>query len=155
MKYLLGKSFNMIRKKTIEYSDFCITESNLFFKKLKLNIIKKHNSKVIHIKKFQNQKPNFKSTKEMSIVYVGNIGKIYDFDSLFSIIKGVEKKRKIILHIIGYGPMIDWFFDNLRTKKIEYYYHGASFDETFKREIISKCWFGFNGFKKYRSSSFI
>ena len=70
----------------------------------------------------------------MSIVYVGNIGKIYDFDSLFSIIKGVEKKRKIILHIIGYGPMIDWFFDNLRTKKIEYYYHGASFDETFKEK---------------------
>ena len=144
--YISGVIPKIMRKMTIDYSNFCITESQFFFNEL--NLKNKNNSKVIYIKKFQNKKPSFRhSSKEMSIVYLGNIGKIYDFESLFSIIKGVEKNRKVILHVIGVGPMIDSFFNNLKIKKINYHYHGASFDETFKRKIISKCWFGFNGYK--------
>ena len=136
----------LIRKKTISYSDFCISESELFYKKLKLQ--NKLKSSVIHIKKFQKEVPALNDiSKEMSIIYLGNIGSIYDFESLFTIIKGVEKKRKVVLHILGLGPSSDWFFYNLKSKKITYYYHGASFDEILKKEIISKCWFGFNGYK--------
>ncbi len=145
--YLGGILPRIIRKKTIDYSDFCIVESELFYKKL--NLQNKVNSKVINIKKFQPEKPSFKNlSKEMTIIYLGNIGNIYDFDSLFSIIKGVEKIRKIKLHILGLGPKSDWLFENLKSKKINYSYHGSSFDEVLKKEIISKCWFGFNGYKR-------
>lgn len=145
--YLAGILPKIIRKKTIDYSDFCIVESELFYNKLSLQ--NKINSKVIYIKKFQSEKPFFKNcSKEMTIGYLGNIGNIYDFESLFSIINGVKKHRKIKLHILGLGPQSNWLFENLKLKKINYCYYGSSFDETLKKEIISKCWFGFNGYKK-------
>jgi hypothetical protein len=144
--YISGIIPKMIRKRTIDYCDFCITESEFFHKEL--NLQNNTNSKVIYIKKIQRETPVFDNlSKEMSIIYLGNIGSIYDFESLFAIIKGVEKKRKVKLHILGLGPLSDWLFDNLKSKKINYHYHGASFDETLKKEIISKCWFGFNGYK--------
>ena len=144
--YISGLLPRIIRKKIINYSDFCLTESNYFYEKLELNNIS--NSKVIYIKKPELIQPSFKKlSKELSIVYLGNIGKIYDFDSLIKIIKGVKKKRKVVLHIIGLGPLSGWFFDNLKNENIDYYYHGVSFDENFKSKIISKCWFGFNGYK--------
>lgn len=144
--YLSGVLPKIIRKKIINYSDFCITESNYFYEKLDLK--NNLNSKVIYIKKTELIEPCFeKVSNELSIIYLGNIGKIYDFDSLIKIINGVKKKRKVVLHIIGLGPLSRWFFDSLKNENIDYNYHGASFDENFKREIISKCWFGFNGYK--------
>jgi hypothetical protein len=144
--YISGIIPKIIRKRTINYCDFCITESEFFHKEL--NLKNKRNSKVIYIKKFQTVLPVFENlSKEMSVIYLGNIGRIYNFDSLLKIIKGVEKNRKVVLHILGLGPLSDWLFDNLNAQKIDFYYHGASFDETLKKEIISKCWFGFNGYK--------
>ena len=144
--YLSGVLPKMVRKIIINYSDFCITESNYFYEKLDLK--NNLNSKVIYIKKTELIEPCFeKVSKELSIIYLGNIGKIYDFDSLIKIINGVKKKRKVVLHIIGLGPLSRWLFDSLKNENIDYNYHGASFDENFKREIISKCWFGFNGYK--------
>ena len=148
-KYILNISSiipKKVRKKAIDYSDFCITESHFFYKQL--NLQNKNNNSIIHIKKFQNEPPMYENfSKELSIIYLGNIGYIYDFESLFKIIKGVQKKRKVELHIFGLGPLSDWFFMNLKSKKINFQFHGASFDESLKREIISKCWFGFNGYK--------
>tara|TARA_B110000027_G_scaffold133516_1_gene162220 strand:- start:3664 stop:4812 length:1149 start_codon:yes stop_codon:yes gene_type:complete len=145
--YVMGFIPKMLRKIIIDSSDFCITESELFYKKL--NLVKKYNSKVIYIKKFQTEVPNYESlSREMSIIYLGNIGAIYDFESLFKIIKGIEKKRKVKLHIIGLGPMSEWLIKNLKSLRISYDYHGASFDETRKKEIISDCWFGYNGYKR-------
>lgn len=144
--YLSGVFPKIIRKKIIDYSDFCITESNYFFEKL--NLKNKTHSKVIYIKKPELIEPCFeKESKELSIIYLGNIGKIYDFESLIKILKEVNKKRKVVLHIIGLGPLSSWFFDELKNENINYHYHGASFDENFKSRIISKCWFGFNGYK--------
>ena len=145
--YFAGILPKMIRKRIINYSDFCIAESNFFQKQL--NLDNKINSKVIHIKKFQKFKPNHNSlSSDMSIVYLGNIGNIYDFNSLFSILEGVLKKRKVTLHIIGLGPLKNWVIENLNAKKINYFYHGATFDEKLKEKIISNCWFGYNGYKE-------
>ena len=145
--YILGIIPKMIRKKLLDVSDFCITESEYFLKEL--NLQKKNNSKVIYIKKFQTEPPIFEDlTENLSIIYLGNIGAIYDFESLFKIIKGIEKKRKVELHILGLGPLSDWLFKHLKSLKINFHYHGASFDESLKKNIISKCWFGFNGYKQ-------
>lgn len=144
--YIFGILPKMIRKRAIDYSSFCITESEFFYKAL--NLQNKDHKKVIYIKKFQIKPPVYDDfSKKLSIIYLGNIGAIYDFESLFKIIKGVKKKRKVELHILGLGPLSDWLFENLKAEKITYHYHGATFDESLKREIISKCWFGFNGYK--------
>ena len=38
--------------------------------------------------------------------------------------------------------------DKLTSLDITYLDHGASFNEQLKEEVLSTCWFGFNGFKK-------
>jgi hypothetical protein len=142
-----GNGLKMIRRVAINKSDYCIAESNLFYKKL--NLKNKKNSKVVHLKKFQNKNTILNTpSKNVSIVYLGNIGDIYDFDSLFKILTKLRVLRSVHLHVIGLGPKSDWFFENIKTMGIDYTYYGASFDERVKGDIISKCWFGFNGYKK-------
>ena len=143
---LMGRLLRSIRNFAVKNSDYCIVESNLFYNKL--NLKNKINSKVIHLKKIENKKNILNlPSQDFSIAYLGNIGSIYDFDSLFKIIKGLEKLRSVHLHIIGLGPKSGWLFDNLNIRNINYTYHGPSFDENFKSNIISKCWFGYNGYK--------
>jgi hypothetical protein len=144
---LFGGFLKKIRKFAIDRSDYCIAESNLFYRKLNLKSKKK--SRVIHLKKFQTKKITLDNpSNDFSIAYLGNIGNIYDFDSLFTIIKELEKIRLVHLHVIGLGPVSDWFFEKLDVMNINYTYHGASFNENLKRDILSNCWFGFNGYKK-------
>jgi hypothetical protein len=136
-----------IRRFAIKSSDFCIAESSHFYDTLHLS--NKINSKMIHLKKFESKVLNKNEASEVfSIGYLGNIGIIYDFDSLFKIIKGVERTRPICLHIIGLGPRRAWLLNRLKTLEISYVDHGASFDEDFKSTIMSACWFGYNGFKQ-------
>lgn len=136
-----------IRKYAIQKSDYCISESSLFFESLKL--VNKKKSTVIHLKKFKISKPMLNKVDEiLSIIYLGNIGNIYDFESLLQIIKGLEKIRPVKLHIIGLGPKRSWLLDKLNLLNIKYVDHGASFNEQLKEEVLSTCWFGFNGFKK-------
>ncbi len=144
---LFGGFLKKIRKFAIDRSDYCIAESSLFYRKLNLKSKKK--SRVIHLKKFQTKKITLDNpSNDFSIAYLGNIGNIYDFDSLFTIIKELEKIRLVHLHVIGLGPVSDWFFEKLDIMNINYTYHGASFNENLKRDILSNCWFGFNGYKK-------
>ena len=145
--FLFGGLLKITRRFAISWSDYCIAESNLFYKKL--NLKNKTKSKVIHLSKFQTEKVALNNpSSNFSIAYLGNIGSIYDFDSLFIIIKELEKFRLVHLHVIGLGPMGDWFFNKLDVMNISYTYYGTSFDENLKRDILTNCWFGFNGFKK-------
>lgn len=148
LKYLfnffVGGFFNFIRNRVIKISDFCITESQYFSSKLKLG----KNHKTIFLKKHQNCTPVSNCFSEfLSIAYLGNIGKIYDFDSLIEIFKKVKKNRKIKLHIIGDGQKKEYLMNKLDLLNIDYVYHGLIFDEERKRKILENCWFGYNGYK--------
>lgn len=134
-----------VRKLLIDRSDFCITESKFFFNKL--NLSEKNKSSVIHIKKFQKKSFDITMVSDiLSIAYLGNIGNIYDFESLFKILYELSNSKNCHLHVIGDGPRKKWFFENLDDKNISYTYHGASFSEDLKYEVLSKCWFGYNGY---------
>jgi glycosyltransferase involved in cell wall biosynthesis len=131
----------------VKYSDYCITECDYFFEKL--NLINKKRSKTVYIKKCDSIPPIIDLiSKDFSIGYLGNIGHIYDFDSLIKIMLGIQKRRKVILHLIGTGPKRDWLRKHLKVKNLLFIDHGISFDENFKQNIFSKCWFGFNGYKE-------
>lgn len=147
MLFIVGIIPKIIRAKAIKYSDYCITESDYFFNMLDLK--SKNKSTIIYIKKFQSKPLIINQVSEIfSIGYLGNIGQIYDFDSLFKIILGIQKKRKIILNIIGSGPERSWFLEKLKIHNITFKDYGISFDENLKQKVFSKCWFGFNGYKQ-------
>jgi glycosyltransferase involved in cell wall biosynthesis len=136
-----------IRKYAIEKSDFCIAESSLFYEALQLK--NKDKSSVVHLKKFELAPPVVNKIDDvLSIIYLGNIGNIYDFESLLRIIKGVEQARPVMLHIIGLGPKRSWLLGKLKSLNVTYVDHGASFDDGLKKDVLSSCWFGFNGFKQ-------
>lgn len=143
---ILGIFPKLVRKLAIKRCDYCLTESDYFYKKLKL--FKKENSKTLLLKKTNSLKPNLDNvSSNFTIVYLGNIGYIYDFETLFKIILGLNKRHNVVLHIIGSGPRKNWMLKSLDKKNIKYQYHGISFDEDFKSAILSKCWFGYNGYK--------
>jgi hypothetical protein len=138
----------MLRKLLINQSHYCIAESKYFYKKLQLS--KKVNSDIIYLKKFQEVGLNIDNvSEELSIAYLGNIGAIYDFDGLVRILNEVAKVRKVKLHIIGLGPLKEWLVETLELNSILFTYHGASFDENFKKKILQQCWFGFNGYTNH------
>lgn len=144
---IIGVIPKISRGIAVKNSDYCITESDYFFKKL--NLLCKKESKIIYIKKFESKTPIIDQVSEVfSIGYLGNIGHIYDFDSLFKIMLGIQKRRKVILQIIGSGPNRNWFLRELKINNLPFIDHGISFDENFKKKKFSKCWFGFNGYKQ-------
>jgi glycosyltransferase involved in cell wall biosynthesis len=137
-----------IRNIAISKSHYVITESNYFYKYLNLNKYKSK-SKIIYLKKFSGTKrTGDKLSNILSIVYLGNIGAIYDFESLIKIIYEVNKKREVNLHIVGGGPKIKYLLNELNKYKIQYINHGVTFDENIKGKILTNCWFGFNGYEK-------
>lgn len=155
IKFCFDATFNIIwkkfREKTLEKSDFIITESKYFYDKLKLNKYKK--SKVIFLKKIINQNLKYKNTnlmlekKEIKIGYLGNIGKIYDFEGLIKILIELSKTKEVFLDIIGIGEKEEFLLKQLKEKGIKFKFHGVIYDEKEKQNILEKCDFGFNGYK--------
>ena len=156
IKNILDGSINILwkklRVKTLERSDYIITESNYFYDKLKLE--KYNNSKVILLKKIikdeikKNNLEKFKIENNIKIVYLGNIGKIYDFKALIEILKKLSQKVEVLLEIIGIGEEKDSLIYELDKNQIKYNFYGPIYEEDKKMEIIKKCDFGFNGYKK-------
>lgn len=142
----IGSLSKALRGYAIKSSEYCLTESHLFYSKL--NLIEHKCSRVIELSKIESsQLLGVQPTEILSIGYLGNIGDIYDFKSLLIILKNLSAHRPVHLHIIGLGPNAMWLFEQLNILKISHTYHGASFDEGFKKDILSKCWFGYNGYK--------
>lgn len=154
IKKILDMNINIfwkfLRNETLKKSDCIITESNYFYKKMELS--KYNNSKVIYLKKILlEEKKIFKIEKnkeEIRIGYLGNIGLIYDFEGLIEILKQLSKIKDVFLEIIGTGERQEFLLRELQNNKINYKFHGVLFNEEKKREILEKCHFGFNGYKK-------
>lgn len=83
-------------------------------------------------------------TATLSIAYLGGLGSIYDFASLFTIASEIRKFRDVEIHLLGEGPMKDEFLHRFSLLDVKLFYYGASFDEEYKFNCLSACWFGFN-----------
>lgn len=143
---IFGKPIKGLRKLGLTISDYSITESKFFSEKLGLMNCEK--SSTVSLKKVNADPPAIERTsKEISIIYIGNIGLIYDFKSLIKLIRGLSKHRKTTLYIIGGGPREASLLRALKESGIRFINYGVIFDEEKKKKIIEPCWFGFNGFK--------
>jgi len=124
-----------------------ITESHYFFEKM--NLKRFNSSAVIFLKKITAitlpKEPEI--SDNLSIAYIGNIGNIYDFESLLFILQEVKKVRPISLELIGAGDLKDWLLKELDRLEITYNFYGATFDEKIKQKVIGSSWLGYNGFK--------
>jgi len=81
-----------------------------------------------------------------TIAYVGNLGHLYDFDTLLSVLAEAELRNQVQLFVIGKGDRQEWLIDELERRKIRYRYFGAVYGPARLAEILRSCHVGFNGY---------
>jgi glycosyltransferase involved in cell wall biosynthesis len=145
--FFVGWFWKYLRNYALKRADYIICQSNYFKQKLTL---KGNNIQVIHLAKIikYREKPtvNVASGKVTKIAYLGSMNTITDFDILLKISK-VLGLNNIELILIGDGEKKDWLLSALKENNIKHTYFGKIFEEEKKKKILSKCDFGFNGYK--------
>ncbi|MGR5487942.1 glycosyltransferase [Vibrio alfacsensis] len=94
-----------------------------------------------------------KDASSLKILYLGNIGVLYDFDTLIKaayLLK--EQGINVAFEIVGTGDKKNWLLEELDSNSLSYNYHGVVFDSVRLKEIISKCHVGFNGYNSTTAS---
>jgi glycosyltransferase involved in cell wall biosynthesis len=81
-----------------------------------------------------------------TVAYVGNLGRLYDFDALLDVLSEGELQNRVQLFVIGKGDRQEWFINELKRRKIQYQYYDAVFDPARLAEILRSCHVGFNGY---------
>lgn len=90
---------------------------------------------------------------EIRVLYIGNIGSLYDFKTLVAACRNLKKDNRIItLEIIGDGDCRNSLISDLEEVGIQFTYHGVVYDNDILKGIISKCDFGFNGYLNTNAS---
>jgi glycosyltransferase involved in cell wall biosynthesis len=91
-----------------------------------------------------------KNDAVLNIIYIGNIGLLYDFNTLIKAMLLVGSE-KFFLHIIGDGDKKDNLLKKLEQENIKYKYYGKVFGDDIS-SIIKHCDVGFNGYKNTTAS---
>jgi len=93
---------------------------------------------------------NRKIDQPLTMVYVGNIGRLYDFNTLLAAL--VACQNKIRLFIIGDGDRKDWLVQELERLNVDYCFFGVQYNDVKLSEILSQCHLGFNGYQNTTAS---
>lgn len=145
--FFVGWFWKYLRNYALKRTDYIVCQSNYFKQKLAL---KGNNVQVIHlakiIKYYEKPMEDVISGKVIKISYLGSMNTITDFDTLVRIGKAFGLNNIEII-LIGDGERKDWLLFALKESNIKYTYFGKIFEEEKKKEILSKCDFGFNGYK--------
>lgn len=145
--FFVGWFWKYLRNYALKRADYIVCQSNYFKQKLAL---KGNNIQVIHLAKIikyrEKATVDVVSGKVIKIAYLGSMNTITDFDTLLKIGRAFDLNN-IELNLIGDGERKDWLLSRLKENNIKYTYFGKIFKEEKKKEILSKCDFGFNGYK--------
>jgi glycosyltransferase involved in cell wall biosynthesis len=81
-----------------------------------------------------------------TIAYVGNLGRLYDFETLLDVLAEDELRDCVQLFIIGAGDRQDWLLGELETRGLRHRFFGAVYERKQLAEILRACHAGFNGY---------
>lgn len=145
--FFVGWFWKYLRNYALKRADYIVCQSNYFKQKLAL---KGNNIQVIHLAKIikyrEKTTVDAVSGKVIKLAYLGSMNTITDFDTLLKISK-TSGLSNIEIILIGDGERKDWLLSTLKENNIKHTYFGKIFEEEKKKEILSKCDFGFNGYK--------
>lgn len=85
--------------------------------------------------------------EEIHLCYLGSINNIIDIPGIFSLIGHIQKKRPVVLHIIGDGESRDAFVSAVESTGAHVIYHGRLYADSEKQAIFDQCSFGLNFMK--------
>lgn len=81
----------------------------------------------------------------LTVAYVGNIGRLYDFETLLDVLAEM-KPGSIQLFILGEGDRREWLLNELKERRILHQYFGYVYDQSKFGSILCRAHIGFNGF---------
>lgn len=150
---ILLKPWGLLRDLNLNVADLVITECNYYQELLKLDNVKHKNIETLYLMKseettYKKQDNNMQTNKNLKIAYLGSINNIVDIDMILLILKELNKKRLIELHLIGSGESKTRFLKLLEMESIKFVDYGIIYDFSQKENILSKCDFGLNIMKE-------
>lgn len=81
-----------------------------------------------------------------TLVYVGNIGHVYDFETLLDALSRPALRERWQLFIVGEGDRRAWLLNELQRRGIAHEYFGQVFENAPLARILERAHAGFNGF---------
>jgi glycosyltransferase involved in cell wall biosynthesis len=81
-----------------------------------------------------------------TIAYVGNLGCLYDFDTLLDVLAEATLRNHVQLFVIGQGDRQEWIVGELERRKLRYRFFGTVFEPARLAETLRSCHVGFNGY---------
>jgi hypothetical protein len=79
----------------------------------------------------------------LTIAYVGNIGHLYDFETLLDVMEDTGRAQ---LFIVGAGDRQDWLLSELKRRGLPHEYFGVVYDPAKLAGILCRAHVGFNGY---------
>jgi len=81
-----------------------------------------------------------------TIAYVGNLGRLYDFETLLDVLAEKILRDKVQLYVIGNGDRQEWLVGEMGRRKLYHHFFGAVFEPGRLAQILRSCHAGFNGY---------
>jgi hypothetical protein len=140
------KLWQKINFLSCKYSDATISLSSTFLSLVECDVKNQimFGAKKKFIKNFS--PPDSK----VAILYLGNVGTLYDFESLLYVFE--KYPDKFTFELIGSGDRLDWLKANLERIGVDYKFHGLVYEESSIAKIVRRCHVGFNGYRNTNAS---
>jgi len=97
---------------------------------------------------FRTDREALQDSSRLHIAYLGSINHIIDMELIVDILRFVDQKKKVRLHVIGDGESREVFLEKLEAQGIETEYYGILYEEEKKQKIFQQCSFGINVMKE-------
>lgn len=81
-----------------------------------------------------------------TISYIGNIGHLYDFESLIAVCSQPRFRGRTQLFIVGDGDRREWLTSELSARGIPFTYFGTVYESDAVADILRRSHVGFNGY---------
>lgn len=125
-------------------ADIMMTVSDSFFEETSKYIHANCKSRRFYLGEVR-LKRNVPKNEILTIAYSGNLGRLYDFETLLDVMMEADH-GSIQLHIVGDGDRREWLLDQLKSRSLPHRYFGSVYDPEKLGDILCRAHLGFNGF---------
>lgn len=92
----------------------------------------------------ERDKASAKSNHRIHIAYIGSMNHILDMENIVILLRGINSRIPVMLHVIGDGERREEFLEAVAGAQIAMQYYGTVYDEEKKRVILEPCMYGLN-----------
>ena len=134
-----------LRDKYLNAADAIVTECNLYQKKLPQTIDRKKLHTIYLARKLTPYQGKAELPQNrISLCYLGSVNNIIDIPAVAQLIRKLNKKLPVDIHIIGDGEKREEFVRECKNAGAAVMYHGKIYDAKEKQKIFDQCHYGLN-----------